>query len=97
MASTTPTVLPKVEAPQYPKKKEVLERGVPEHLAGHFAQQEYRLSFGLSRWYELLKEHTFKSCFLRLSAEVIVSIVCRVHRYFLSHCMPAAAFAKKIN
>jgi len=57
--------------------EEILELGVPEHSVELYRRSHYTSSYGISSWYDDLKEHTFKTVFVDLTFDEAGAILSR--------------------
>jgi len=61
--------------PLFPSLEFITQKGVSEDLVGLYGQQYYRLAFGVSTWYQTIKEHTFESVFIDLDENIINQLI----------------------
>ena len=59
----------------YPTTAEALAHGVPESQVELYKRYAYQQAFGIDRWYEQLRAHTFETWFITLTADDIETLL----------------------
>ena len=59
----------------YPSTTEALAQGVPESQVELYKRYAYQQAFGIDRWYEQLRAHTFETWFITLTADDIETML----------------------
>ncbi|KAH3765875.1 Ras subfamily protein [Pelomyxa schiedti] len=73
--TSTSTAATKFQSSLLLTDDQIVALGVPRDQAEMYRRKHYQYSFGISTWYEALKEHTFRSSFLSISYDEARAIV----------------------